>query len=227
MTQEELDALISGGVDDMSEPEEIIAPTKETLAEEEEPKTSANKGASAMDNWPPPPPTQEHQVVNQLDDVTKDSEIKATEIMDKLEIVSEQIADMEDTLGKLSDKVVVNIAMFDKLLIKFPNVESFKQAQEDNISSREDIDNLLTKCMDSGDEVLGIMDIMQYQDIHRQKIERVVNVMRALAGYMNNLFATSVDDTKRVGSAVHIAGDDNQDAISTDDLEELISKLGK
>ncbi len=34
------------------------------------------------------PPNQEHKVVHQLDDVTKDSELKATEMMDKLESIN-------------------------------------------------------------------------------------------------------------------------------------------
>ncbi len=29
--------------------------------------------------WPPPPPTNDHKMVSQLDDVTKDSEVKATQ----------------------------------------------------------------------------------------------------------------------------------------------------
>lgn len=38
------------------------------------------------------------------------------------------------------------------------------------------------------------MDAMQYQDIHRQKIERVINVMRALSRYMSSLFEGKIDD---------------------------------
>jgi hypothetical protein len=71
------------------------------------------------------------------------------------------------------------------------------------------------------------MDIMQYQDIHRQKIERVINVMRALSGYMSNLFEGKIDDGKRVGSAVHIHGDEStNDIVSNDDIEALIANLG-
>lgn len=54
------------------------------------------------------------------------------------------------------------------------------------------------------DEIMMIMDMMQYQDIHRQKIERVINVMRALANIRSSLFEGSIDDEKRVGSAIHI-----------------------
>ena len=78
------------------------------------------------------------------------------------------------------------------------------------------------------DEIMMAMDMMQYQDIHRQKIERVINVMRALSKYMNTLFEGKIDDDKRVASAVHIAGDTTtENLVSNDDIEALIESLGK
>ena len=79
----------------------------------------------------------------------------------------------------------------------------------------------------SGDSIMSVMDIMQYQDIHRQKIERVINVMRALSKYMNTLFEGKIDDDKRVSSATHIAGDTHNDVASTDDIEALLAQFGK
>jgi chemotaxis regulatin CheY-phosphate phosphatase CheZ len=73
---------------------------------------------------------------------------------------------------------------------------------------------------------MSVMDIMQYQDIHRQKIERVINVMRALSKYMNTLFEGKIDDDKRVSSAQHIAGDTHNDVASTDDIEALLAQFG-
>ena len=75
---------------------------------------------------------------------------------------------------------------------------------------------------------MNIMDIMQYQDIQRQKIERVINVMPALTTYMNHLFAGKIDDAKRVTSAVHIHGDTTtEDVVSSDDIEALLASFGK
>ena len=74
---------------------------------------------------------------------------------------------------------------------------------------------------------MSVMDIMQYQDIHRQKIERVINVMRALAKYMNTLFEGKIDDDKRVSSATHIAGDTHNELASTDDIEALLDQFSK
>jgi len=67
---------------------------------------------------------------------------------------------------------------------------------------------------------------MQYQDIHRQKIERVINVMRQLSIYMNHLFSSSIDDSKRVASAKHIEGDKRDDLVKEDDIEALIASFG-
>ena len=72
---------------------------------------------------------------------------------------------------------------------------------------------------------MNVMDIMQYQDIHRQKIERVINVMRSLSYYMSNLLEGRLDDTKRVASAQHIIGDSNRDTVSQSDIEELLSQF--
>jgi hypothetical protein len=72
-----------------------------------------------------------------------------------------------------------------------------------------------------------IMDIMQYQDIHRQKIERVINVMRALSKYMNSLFYSDIDDKSRVSSATYIAGDENTNVLNEEDIEALIAGFEK
>ena len=86
--------------------------------------------------------------------------------------------------------------------------------------------DVLEMLQTSGDNIMSVMDIMQYQDIHRQKIERVINVMRALSRYMNTLFEGKVDDSKRVSSAQHIAGDTHNELASNDDIEALLAQFG-
>ncbi len=207
MTQEELDALMDGDLDGdqaVLEDEEISLEREEVDLDEEE----------LIDT--PPPPTEEHKVVSQLDDVTRDSEIKASEIFDKLEEISTHVGDVEEFASGLTDTIKQNIELFEKLCEKFPNVESFKSALEENKAA-------LTN---SSDEIMMIMDIMQYQDIHRQKIERVIGVMRALSKYMNSLFDSDIDDKKRATTANHISGD-SYEAVSEDDIEALLESLGK
>lgn len=234
MTQEELDALMNGSDDLDLDSVETNEEKPETDYEDEEKNKkmvndmiSGDYKARADMAWPPPPPSKEHKVVHQLDDVTRDSEIKATEMMEKLEAINDFFANSENELCVISDALNKNIDIFEKLNAKFPNVVSFKEAIDTNNNAKNIIDEI-TGCLQTGqDEVMMAMDAMQYQDIHRQKIERVINVMRALSRYMSSLFEGKIDDEKRVGSAVHIEGDTTADVVSNDDIEALIASLGK
>jgi chemotaxis regulatin CheY-phosphate phosphatase CheZ len=230
VTQEELDSLMSGGLDDVeldeSEDSNQEEESKENMSEEDE--AGHDYKIEATKTWPPPPPTEDHKVVEQLDDVTKDSEKKATEIFDKLETISESLMNIEEDTNQCAEIINANIDLFDKLSSQFPKIEIFKEHLEKNKILQEELDKVVTSVQESGDEIMSIMDIMQYQDIHRQKIERVINVMRALSKYMNSLFETQVEDEKRVSSAVHIVGDKStEDVVSTEDIEALIASLGK
>ncbi|EAI3529807.1 chemotaxis protein, partial [Campylobacter coli] len=175
----------------------------------------------------PPPPNQEHKVVHQLDDVTKDSELKATEMMDKLESINNFFADSENLFSEIDKVLAKNIEIFSKLNEKFPNVVSFNEALQLNSKVKKTSQEIIDKLQCGQDEVMMAMDAMQYQDIHRQKIERVINVMRALSRYMSSLFEGRIDDKKRVSSAVHIEGDSTTDIVSNDDIEALIASLGQ
>ncbi len=234
MTQEELDALMAGGLDDedmdedSSQEAEQETKDKDTENELDEIENKEEYKLKADTPWPPPPPTEDHKVVEQLDDVTKDSEVKATEIFDKLETISDFIMQVENDANDVSAIVQKNIDIFKKLSGKFPDIKVFEESLQNNEKALKDIENLISNAQMSSDEIMMIMDIMQYQDIHRQKIERVINVIRTLASYMNSLFSAEKDDSKRVGSAVHIAGDSStEDVVSNDDIEALIESLGK
>jgi chemotaxis regulatin CheY-phosphate phosphatase CheZ len=126
------------------------------------------------------------------------------------------------------DVLQSNIDLFATLKEKFPNVEVFKTQHEKNESVIQSAGELLETLQNSGDSIMNVMDIMQYQDIHRQKIERVINVMRALSGYMNALFEGRVEDDKRVGSATHLPGDTStEDIVNSDDIEALLESFGQ
>lgn len=215
MTQEELDAMMAGGLD-----EDIAVLEEEEIAEIED----STYEEDCIDC--PPPPTKEYKVVSQLDDVTKDSEVKAGEIFDKLEDISAFVGDTEELSNTLTQTLTDNIQMFEKLCAKFPNVESFKTALAENQEALLKTEEITQKSQDSSDEIMMIMDIMQYQDIHRQKIERVINVMRALSKYMSALFESSMDDDKRASTAQHISGD-SYDEVTEDEIEALLESLGK
>ncbi len=222
MTQEELDALASSVElgEDLNLKEEENNETGVKIPEEYDFKLDQQS------LWPPPPPNEEHKVVHQLDDVTKDSEKKATELLEKLENIAQCLGNSESGLKELGEIFNKNIEIFTKLNEKFPNVKSFTELLELNQSTTDKFKTLLENLQSGQDEVMVAMDAMQYQDIHRQKIERVINVMRALSRYMSSLFEGKIDDRKRVSSAVYIEGDSTNDVVSNDDIEALIASLG-
>ena len=86
--------------------------------------------------------------------------------------------------------------------------------------SLKDLKNLINS---EDSEIFQAMELMQFNDINRQKIERVMSVIRKLSLYLNNLFE---DDgaTKEVAVPRHIHGDDSDDLIG-DDLDKLIAEF--
>ncbi len=228
MTQEELDALMAGDLDS-----EVAILDDENESKEDEKSVSKddsnmaeNYKLEAGGRWPPPPPTDDHKVVSQLDDVTKDSEKKATEMFDKLEFVNNYMMDIESDASFVLEVLNKNIDIFDKLSSNFTTIETFQTALKQNREAVGKIENIISNDQMGMDEIMMIMDVMQYQDIHRQKIERVVNVMRALSSYMNSLFHSDVKDESRVASANHISGDNTDDLVDEDDIEALIASFG-
>jgi len=244
MTQEELDALMSGDIDDIDGLDDEIddeisdvADEADTLAEDlalagVESNETADDSVPAGYNddtahhWPLPA-TDENKMVHQLDDVTKESEEKASEIFDIIESISNELMEKEENVQKSIDTFTANVELFSTLTEKFPEVEAFKTSLAQNEDALNSANETLEALQTSGDSIMSVMDIMQYQDIHRQKIERVINVMRALSKYMNTLFEGKIDDENRVSSAQHIAGDEHNDLASTDDIEALLAQFGQ
>ncbi len=225
MTQEELDALMAGDLDleAMDEETSPVAEGEEITTAEDVTEEDENEEEVIT----PPPATKEHRVVSQLDDVTRDSEEKASEIFDALDAV---MNDVDGALAKLERIAAISDdfeALFSTLQAKFPNVKRFRLAGEEAQELQNLADGAVAELQSANDRILGAMDTMQYQDIHRQKIERVINIMRALSRYMSALFEGNIEDEKRVKSARHIEGDTHtEEVISNDDIEALIAQFG-
>ncbi len=114
----------------------------------------------------------------------------------------------------------------EKLHEKFPHIKTFSAELEKISKTIEKLNEVIQRNEITSEKIFTVMDIMQYQDIHRQKIERVINIMRALIKYMNKLFEGSVEDEKRVQSARHIHGDENNEVLSDEDIEALLDQFG-
>ncbi len=227
MTQEELDALMSGDMDLDDVEEEPVEKTGDDDAQDDITEDEERYKADATNSYPPPV-NSDNQVVHQLDDVTKESEEKASEIFDIIEGISNDLMEEEQNAQCMLETLEENVKVFSALHAKFPDMETFATQLEKNRQALECANTTIGVLQNSGDAIMQVMDIMQYQDIHRQKIERVINVMRALSNYMNQLFEGKVDDKARVGSATHLPGDSTtEDVVSSDDIEALIASLGK
>jgi len=223
MTQEELDALMNGGIDDIDDEIE----ENENLAKEDESEEEIKKLDPAHDDAIyPPPATEEHKVVSQLDEVTKDSEEKASEILDIMDQISNDMMESEENLNQILEILENQKQLFEKLSNKFPHIAIFKEELEKSNKAIELVNKNIENAQNSSDNIMMAMDIMQFQDIHRQKIERVINIMRELLKYMNRIFEGKIDDSKRVSSARHLHGDKTDDLVeSQDDIEALIAQF--
>jgi len=210
MTQEELDALMNGDLEEI---------------DEEEHATQEEKHEEKSDVYPPPA-DEKHKVVAQLDEVTKESEEKAIQILDIMDNISASMADTVEELQDVLKFLEHEKELFTKLAENFPNINTFKVELKRVNEMMEKVKKAIEAGEATEDEIMMAMDIMQYQDIHRQKIERVINIMRALIKYMNRLFEGKIEDDKRVKSATHIEGDENEELVDEDDIEALIAQFG-
>jgi len=227
VTQEELDALMAG--DDLDFDDDVAVAEDTELEKVEDIDSIEILDEDTKAKAPcPPEPTEDNKVVSQLDIVTKDSEEKATEIFDRLDGISEYISTVEEEANDLTSLFKENIELFEKLSTHFDDIEIFKTFLEKNSQALTNVEDIIEKSQMSSDEIMMIMDTMQYQDIHRQKIERVINVMRSLLKYMNTLFGSDIKDEERVSSAQHIIGDkDTGEVVSNEDIEALLESFGK
>jgi flagellar biosynthesis/type III secretory pathway chaperone len=116
--------------------------------------------------------------------------------MDKKELeIFSQLCDIIEESEQMSLEVMDHL---DTVLIKLENVEN-------NKNFRNELNGIINT-------IMTIMSSMQAQDFHRQKIERVANLINP----NNDKFAR----------AKHIVGDTNNELVSDDELEALIASHG-
>lgn len=173
----------------------------------------------------PLPAEDDTKVVNQLSQVANDSEEKATKIFDVLSNILDYNGDIQNDIKAISDFNEEQVAMLTSLSQKFPNIDAFNQNLTKAKEMSEYISNVNDKINDGNTEIFQAMELMQYHDINRQKIERVMSVIRKLSTYLNNLFEEDEGNREEVVVAKHIHGDNNDDLVGDDDLEALIAEF--
>ncbi len=174
----------------------------------------------------PFPVDKDTQVVNQLSEVASDSEEKASKILDTLSLVLDNNDLISKKIKPVDEFISSQIALLETLHAKFPNVAQFKENLDIAKSLDDNCKSVLENCDDENMEIFGAMELMQFNDINRQKIERVMSVIRKLSTYLNNLFEDD-NSHKEIVVAKHISGDIQTDLVGADDLESLIDEYSK
>jgi hypothetical protein len=174
----------------------------------------------------PLPVEKNHKVVNQLTEVANDSEEKVAQIFDVLSFVLDENDVIADKNKQMQEFIEKQLELLTTLHGKFPNVAQFK----DNLDMANSVANIPSEI--SGEieqenmKLLEAMELMQFNDINRQKIERVMMVIKKLATYLNNLFEDEDGMVDNLSIAKHLDGDSNNDLVG-DDLDDLIAEFNK
>lgn len=197
---------------------------------QQQPETESNSNDKSMEEMIdesqyPLPVKNENKVVNQLNQVADDSEEKASQIFDVLSFIldeNNEIANYNKSMGEFIEK---QTKLLTALTTKFPNINVFQANLEIAKELVETSNNLSAKVDAENNKVFEAMELMQYHDINRQKIERVMAVIKKLNSYLNGIFEDD-EDRAEVQIAKHISGDSNE-IVDADDLESLINQFSQ
>ena len=222
---EDIDALlagIGGIVDDApkttpkKEPKKVSTPSNNDY-DDGDMSRKIDKGIYPM------PVEKEHKVVNQLNEVAEDSEEKASQIFDVLSFILDENDIVQRNTTQILEFINSQVKMLETLTQKFPNIDIFNENLEKAHAAKIQINEILNALEDENSKVFEAMELMQYHDINRQKIERVMAVIRKLSLYLSGLFEDD-SDKPEVQIAKHISGDSSQ-TVSDDDLDSLIAEF--
>ena len=215
-TEEENFDDILAGIDGISDDELDQKTTEEVSTDTKEVDSNEDKYPMPVEN--------EHKVVNQLNEVAEDSEEKASQIFDVLSFILDENNEIQKYNKSMGTFVEKQIELLESLGAKFPNIDVFS----DNLELAKNVLNESKELSNTVDgennKVFEAMELMQYHDINRQKIERVMSVIKSLSTYLNGIFQDD-SDKPAVQIAKHISGDDSS-TVEADDLEALISQFG-
>ena len=173
----------------------------------------------------PFPAENDTKVVSQLSQVANDSEEKVSQIFDVLSLTLDNNSDMRKRVKEYEEFVLSQNKLLSSLSNKFPKIELFKQQLEKVKSFESSLKDLKTSIDEEDMHIFQGMELMQFNDINRQKIERVMSVIRKLSIYLNNLFED--DNPRELPMAKHIHGDQDTQDLVGDDLDKLIAEFNK
>ncbi|WP_418181025.1 hypothetical protein ACNSOL_04105 [Aliarcobacter lanthieri] len=171
----------------------------------------------------PFPAENDTKVVTQLSQVANDSEEKVSQIFDVLSLTLDNNGELRKKIKEYEEFCLSQERLLNSLSNKFPNINIFQQQLEKVKNFESSLKGLKTSIDDEDMHIFQGMELMQFNDINRQKIERVMSVIRKLSIYLNNLFEE--DNPKDIPMARHIHGDSDTEDLVGDDLDKLIAEF--
>ena len=209
---------ILAGIDGIVDEEPVISiPTPEVNVPKAKVKPKIDEGILPL------PSSKEHKIVNQLNEVAEDTEEKATQIFDVLSYILDENEKVTASNDKCKEFIESQIELLEKLSSKFPNIQLLQENLEKANEVKELTATTVDTINDENNKIFEAMEIMQYHDINRQKIERVMSVIRKLTNYLNGIFE---DDSNKpeVQIAKHISGDGSE-SMDEGDIDSLINEF--
>lgn len=173
----------------------------------------------------PFPAESDTKVVTQLSQVANDSEEKVSQIFDVLSLGLDNNNELRKAFKEYDSFITAETNLLVSLNNKFPNIKIFDEHLKNVHTVKDSLEKLKALLNDEDMHIFQGMELMQFNDINRQKIERVMSVIRKLSIYLNNLFE---DDgkTTNLPMAKHIHGDETEDLVG-DDLDKLIAEFSQ
>ncbi|MGM0519207.1 MAG: hypothetical protein ACQERD_06170 [Campylobacterota bacterium] len=248
MSDDDIDNMLSqiDGVSDDESSQENSEPSQKENSNKQESKKEESKKEEPkkkkpslneddiVNNWTntkinegviPLPADKDTKVVSQLNQVANDSEEKVSRIFDVLSLGLDNNNDFRTKITDIEKLLLNQEKLLKSLNSKFPNIEVFKEHIAQTKRVNEGLESLKDSMNDEDMKIFEAMELMQFNDINRQKIERVMSVIRKLSLYLNNLFEDEYTE-QEIAVAKHIHGDEAEDLIG-DDLDKLIEEFGK
>jgi hypothetical protein len=129
----------------------------------------------------PFPAENDTKVVSQLSQVANDSEEKVSQIFDVLSLTLDNNSEIRKSIKSYEEFILSQNKLLNSLSNKFPKIGVFQEQLEKVKNFESSIKSLKTLLDDEDMHIFQGMELMQFNDINRQKIERVMSVIRKLS----------------------------------------------
>ncbi len=171
-------------------------------------------------------PAEDHKVVDKLDEITKESEEKVNQLFELLENAVRKIDAMDAELKKIKPYLDEHKKFMDVFVSAFPKA-SVKNNYEYFSNVLKIFDEIQATHEELKNYIFDSMDLLQFQDITRQKIEKVISVIQALHEYLNNWFASGKKVRARVAKTIVDESKKDQIDQEVDDIVNNFYKKGE